>query len=198
MTTMRTLLTSAIRKTRARPLGDDPAAEEMDAALEEAQALFLQLTNRQLTDVLISANYEAGENERITDTSGTATVTYPASIGSGSDERPPRNGAIVEVSGASPTRKIYVSELGAWKTIGGLTLDDAHPFGETLTDDLAWMIAVRLCGPVFQKEATADVVTLAEAGRSRFDARFAQPITAEVDPGLRQRTYYTYDDWSQS
>ena len=188
MTTMRSLLTRAIRKTRARQLGETPDAAEMTAALEDAEALFRTLTNRQLTDVLITADYTAGEDERITYTSGSYTVTRPTEIDG--EERPPRNGAVVEVAGATPTRHVYVSELKSWQAVSGLTLDSQFPFGPSLEDAAADMLAARFCDSIFQIDPSAILVQLAAQGRDTFAARFAQPIAAQVDPAIR----YT-SDW---
>lgn len=185
MTTMRALLTRAIRKSRARALGDTPAAEEYEAGLEDAEAFFMTLTARALTDVIITANYEAGEDERITDLTGSYTVTRPTEI-TGQD-RPPRNGAIIEVTGTTPTRHIYVSELKAWMPVRGLTSNTEFPFGPTLEDAMADMLAVRFCDSIFQRSPTEMLVQLASQGRMAFDARFAPPISAQVDPGLRSR-----------
>lgn len=201
MTTMRALLTRAIRKTRANPLGHTPPAEEMEAALEDAQAFFTTLTNRALTDVLITADYTAGEDERITDLAGSYTVTYPTEIADSSvdgGERPPRDGAIVEVTGASPTRKIYVSELKTWKTINGLALTDEQPFGPSMDDALSDMLAARFCDSIYQRDASPILLQLAAQGRDAFGARFQAPITAQADPGIRARPPYSYSDWSQS
>jgi hypothetical protein len=75
--TVRDTLTRAVRMTRARGLGSTPTSEEMTAMLDDFQNMLMALPRTALTDVLISANYTAGENERITDTSGTA-VDHPA------------------------------------------------------------------------------------------------------------------------
>ena len=115
MTTLRTILTRAMRMTRARPVGDDPDATEMTAALEEAQSMFLVFPIRRLTSVLVEANYTAKENERVLNTSGGAiTVTLPETITTDGSERAVYNGAIVEVSGTTVERYIYIAELGAW------------------------------------------------------------------------------------
>jgi hypothetical protein len=185
---MRVLLTRAIRKTRARGLNDAPSANEMDAALEDAQAFFMTLTNRELTDVLITANYTAGEDERITDLAGSYTVTRPTEITA--DDRPPRNGAIIEVTGTSPTRHVYVSELKAWSQVNGLALTSEQPFGPSLDEAVTDMVALRICDTVFQREPSQMLVQLATMGRAMFDARFHLPIKAQVDPGLRYRSDY--------
>lgn len=190
MTTMRTILTQAIRKTRQRPLGDAPEAEEMEAALEDAQALFLTLTNRQLRDVLVTAAYTAGEDERVNTGGVSLSITLPTSITEGGVARPPRAGAIVEVAINALERHIYVPELAAWKALAGLELTDEQPFGPSLDEAVADMLAARLCSSVFQVDPPAVAVALASQGRSTFDARFAPPITAQVDPGLLRPTCF--------
>lgn len=191
MTTMRTIITRAIRKTRARPLGDTPAAEEVEAALEDAQAFFLTLTSRELTDVLVTADYEAGEDERVTDVAGSYTITRPTEVTdvTTNQDRPPRNGAIIEVTGATPTRHIYVSELKAWSQIGGLALTSDFPFGPSLEDAMSDMLAVRFCDSIYQREPSASLVQMAVQGRTQFDARFAPMIRANIDPALQVRDF---------
>jgi hypothetical protein len=185
MTAMRTILTRAIRMTRARPLGDDPAAEEIDAALEDAQAMYLTTPTRRLTDVLITADYEAKENERITYTSGSWTVTYPTTISEDGTSRTPQNGAIVEVSGTSgSTRKIYIAELKTWMTLTGLTLDSEQPFGPTHDLDVAAMIAARISGPVLQRAPPDDVLALAGRGNGNIRNAFRHIYTPNFDRAL--------------
>jgi hypothetical protein len=186
MTTMRASLTRAIRMTRARQLGDDPAAEEIDAALDDAQAMFLTTPTRRLTDVLITADYEAEENERISFTSGAWTVTYPTTVeDADGTTRTPQNGAIVEVSAAAgSTRKIYIAELKTWMTLTGLAVDSEQPFGPTHDADVAAMICARVCGPVFQTTTPEDVLALANRGRTNIRNAFRQIYTPTFDRAL--------------
>jgi hypothetical protein len=185
MTTLRTILTRAMRMTRARPVGDDPDGAEMTAALEEAQSMFLVFPIRRLTSVLVEANYTAKENERVLNTSGGAiTVTLPETITTDGSERAVQNGAMVEVSGTTVERYIYIAELGAWKDLTGLTLDSENPFGPTHDGDVAAMIAARIAGPVFQTEAPQDVLALANAGRTNIRNAFWQKYTPTFDRAL--------------
>lgn len=189
MTTMRVLLTRAMRRTRARSLVDTPAPEEMDAALEDAQAFFMGLTARTLADVLVSADYTAGEDERVFNSSGSPiVVTLPETVTVWGVERPPRNGALVEVAAAA-TRSIYIADQGAWNAVTGLTLDTEQPFGLPMDDALSDMLAVRMCDAIFQREPSAMLVALASQARAAFDARFSQPLNVVVDPGIRARSY---------
>jgi hypothetical protein len=175
MTTMRVILTRAIRMTRALPMGDTPEAEQMDAALEDAQSFYLYFPIRTLKPVLVDANYTAKENERVVNTSGSPiTVTLPETITEDGSERAVQNGALVEVAGTSTERYIYASELAAWKELTGLTLTSEQPFGPTHDGDVAAMIAARIAGPVFQRSAPDDVMALANAGRTAILAAFRQ------------------------
>lgn len=185
MTTLRTVLTQAIRMTRTLQLGESVEAEALAAALEDAQGFFLTHPIRKLTDVLITADYEAGENERITWTSGSPTVTYPTTIEEDGTDRTPQNGAIVETTGTSgSTRKIYIAELKTWMTLTSLTVDSENPFGPTHDADVAAMIAARICGPVFQVATPDDVLALANRGRTNIRNAFRQTYTPNFDRAL--------------
>lgn len=185
MTTLRLILTRACRMTRVYQLGDSIEAVALDAALEDAQGFFLTHPIRKLTDVLITDDYEAGENERITWTTGSPTVTYPTTINENADARTPQNGAIVEVTGASgSTRKIYIAELKTWMTLTGLTLTSEQPFGPTHDADVAAMIAARICGPVFQTVTPDDVLALANRGRTNIRNAFRQIYPPNFDRAL--------------
>lgn len=186
MSTMRTVLTRAIRMTRTQGLGETPPSEVMTPTLEDAQSFFLTFPIRVLTDVQITDDYEAGENERITFLSGSPTVTYPTTVTSYYGEtRLPQNGAIVEVSAAAgSTRKIYIAELKTWMTLTGLDLDDEQPFGPTHDADVAAMVAARICGPVLQHELPADVAALANQARGNIRRAFRQIVNPNFSRAL--------------
>lgn len=185
MTTMRVILGRSARMARAMQLGETPSSEELTAMLEDAQGFFLTHPIRKLTDVLITADYDAEENERITWTSGSPTVTYPTTIDDNGTDRTPQNGAIVETSGTSgSTRKIYIAELKTWMTLTGLTADSEQPFGPSHDADVAAMLAARFCGPVFQTQTPEDVIALANRGRTNIRNAFRQVYTPNFDRAL--------------
>ncbi len=185
MTTMRATLIRAIRLTRARALGDVPASEEITAALEDAQGMFLAFPIRKLTDVLISANYTAGENERVSFTSGAPTVTYPTTVDDAGTTRTPQNGALVEVASATaPARKIYIAELKTWMPLTDLTVNSEQPFGPTHDGNVAAMIAARIAGPVLQRACPDDVLVLANQARTAIRAAFRQTYPPNFDRAL--------------
>lgn len=185
MTTLRVILNRAARMTRAIQLGEPPSAEEFSAMLEDTHGFFLTNPIRTLEDVYITDDYEAGENERIAFTSGSPTVTYPTTIDDGGTTRTPQNGAIIEVvAAAGSTRKIYIAELKTWMPLTSLTASSEQPFGPTHDVDVAAMLAVRFCGPVFQKATPDDVGALAIRGRSNIRNAFRQVYTPTFDRAL--------------
>lgn len=185
MTTLSTILQRSIRMTRARGLGDNAAPEELAAALEDAQGFFLTNPIRRLSDVLISDDYEAGENERISFTSGSPTVTYPTTIDDCGTDRTPQNGAVVEVTATGgSTRKIYIAELKTWMTLTGLTANSEQPFGPTHDLDVAAILAARICGPVLQREIPSDLIALNSVGRTNLRNAFRQAYSPTFERGL--------------
>lgn len=191
--TVQDIITRAIILTGARSFSQIPGANETAAALTTFQNMLLGLPRTVLTDVLITANYTAGENERITNSGGPFTVTKPTTVVDTKTglTRAPHNGAVVEVANATtPTRHIYITELAGWQQVHGLALTDASPFGPEHNEGLAAMLAVRLY-PVLQQDQTrspsAVTLQLAQQGRAAIRQRFRQPFFAQTDPLLLNR-----------
>lgn len=187
MGTVRETLIGAIRMTGARGLEDTPSAAETAMALEAFQSLLNQLPRVALTDVVISAAYTAGENERVFNTSGSpVTITLPQTVTDTvtGETRPPRNGSVVEIADATPERHIYISELGGWQEYSNLTEASAQPFGGEHEQGLRAMLAVRIA-PDLQVPKVSDwVVEAAITGRRVIRQRFRQPVTITTDPLL--------------
>lgn len=184
--TIRDTLTRAIRMTGARALGDDPEAEEINLALATVQNMLLALPRPNLTDVLISANYTANENERVTITSGTPVVTTPTTVvdSKTGQPRPPTDGAVVIVTGAAPKYWFYSKPLATWTDLNALTLLSIQPLGPEMEEGLAAMVAVRAAPDLQQPQIPQWVVELATQGRKAILQRFRQPFTATTDPLL--------------
>lgn len=200
--TVRDTLVGAIEWTGARPLGDDPSAEEIAAALKHFQNMLLGLPSLgmagQLTDIRTNADYPADEtqdlieNVRLFNSSGSAiTVTLPTRIydptNRDSDDngyRAPRNGAVFKVAGSDPETHVWISYLGAWAQLEGLGLSDSQPLGAEFEEALQTMLAARICRPVFQRSPTPEVIAVAEMGRRLIRQRFRQTKPVTVDPVL--------------
>lgn len=186
-------ITRAVQMTGVRGFGQVPSADEQNSALVVFQNMLMGLPRTVLSDVTITTNYTAGENERITDTSGTATITRPTTVTDIKTglTRVPKNGAVIEVASATvPTRHIYIVEKQAWIQVNGLTLAADQPFGTEHEEGLAAMLAARLY-PMLQQDQTrqpsAVVLQLASQGRQAIRQRFKQPYIATTDPLLLNR-----------
>lgn len=153
MATCREIITSALRKPNLIAMGEAPAAEDAAEALTILQSLYDEMVALgsfgRLAEVIITADYEAGENERIYNNGAvTYSVTLPETIDDAAAEngvRPPRDCALVAVVGASPAAYIYTASRGAWDDMSGLGLSSYAPLSDRSRDGLAALLAVRVC-----------------------------------------------------
>lgn len=172
-------------------LDADEAAEAMTAFQDMLMSLPALGLGGPLDDVLISANYTAGENEAITDSSGSAVITKPTTVvddDTGLD-RAPRNGAVIQINGASsPTIWVYVAYLQAWKQFTGLTLNSESPLGPVHNEGLAAMLAVRIASPTTQ--ISNNVALMAEKGINDINARFPPDLESTLDRSFQTRRQF--------
>jgi hypothetical protein len=157
MPTMREVGAAALRKlglvTEGQPA---PTAYDMAVFLEVASSLYLETLSRglygRLTPVDVEEDYEAGENERITNLSEVGvTITLPDTITpDDADERLPLDLSVVQVTNdetaEEPAVYVYEAPLGAWVDAHGLTLDSYAPFSCRGLHGLACWIALRMSG----------------------------------------------------
>lgn len=83
MTTCRDVLAEALRSFKALAPGDDPTVDELNSGLVAIQNLLLDLHEARgpLIEVDVSADYTAGENQRVRVQNGyTVTITLPNSV----------------------------------------------------------------------------------------------------------------------
>lgn len=186
--TLEALVRRAYRLSGHLRLDEEPSNVEFDNALEALQAVFYDVLVQynHLTNVLVEADYEAGENEHIfNSTEVNATITLPETVEDRltGDDRPPINGAMVEIAGATHQVYVYVSHFGAWKQLQGLSLSDANPLGPAHDNDVAALLAVRLASEIPSK-LPATTVSMAQTGRTSIRQRFRQSKTVTTDPLL--------------
>lgn len=195
MGTVRDTLTAAFRLGGLVAVGDTPAADEMNIGLEIFQNMIQPLPKVTLTDVIISAAYTAKEYERIFNPASAYTVTLPTAIvdTKTGQTRRPLNGAVVEVVGTTSARSIFISEMGAWNRVDGLTLASTQPFGPEHEQGLRAMTAVRLATGLQKPDVPQWVVAIAEEGRRTIRQRFLQTVTVQTDPLLLNR-FQRYGD----
>lgn len=164
MATCAEIIAAAYRKPNVSPIGEDPGPEEAAEALPILQSIYDEWVADgafgPLTDVIAEANYEAAENERVTP--GAYTITRPTTVEDEDtgEDRPPRDKAIIQVTGTSGTTHVYSAPRGEWVRISSLAMTDYAPFSERSRDGLASLLAVRLCenmgrepGPITQAAA---------------------------------------------
>jgi hypothetical protein len=183
----------AFRMLNRIGIGEDLDADEADEALTAFQTMLLTLPclglGGPLTNVRISANYTAGEDERISaDSALSLTVTLPDTVTDEDtgEDRAPRNGAIVEVTGSSPTIYVYVAYLNSWKQLTGLTLQSENPLGALHHEGLAAMLAVRIAGP--NTTIPNSVALMADKGLADIERRFPVEWEVDLDTALLRRT----------
>jgi hypothetical protein len=152
MATCRDIIKRAMRRLQLVASGREPKAAEAADGLIALQELYTSLISTgalgALNPLEISADYEALEWQRITNTSGApVTITLPESIEDSYAEggfRSPRDRAVVMIAGASPATWIYDAGLGAWVQIEALTLDSEAPLSTYLAGGLSAMLAVNI------------------------------------------------------
>jgi hypothetical protein len=192
--TVQELIRRAYRLAGYLKMDDQPTVSEMTNGIEALQGVLHEVLVQyaRLTDVIIEDDYEAGENERVFNYGTPSyTVTPPTTIEDAvtGEDRPPRNGAMIEVSDPTPQQYVWVSHFGAWKQLHDLSISDSNPLGPAHDQDLAALLAVRLSAELPAK-LPAQTLALAAAGRTSIRQRFRQPIAAVTDPLLlspRQR-----------
>ena len=151
MATCRDVITLALKKARQIMPGETPSADSAADALNTLQSIYDEAVGGgwfgALTDVLTDEDYEAGENERVFNTSdATLNITCPETVTDdfSGDERAPYDRSLVVIVGATPAAYLYSSPRGSWDPLDSLALDDFAPLSERSLDGLASLLAVRL------------------------------------------------------
>lgn len=162
MATCRQVITAALRKLGL--LDPEESLEDAEAVtgLGVLQGLYQHLLNGgsfgRITDVLITSDYTAKENERIAYSGdATAVVSLPITITDAVTGLPraPLDHSVVIVAGSDPQQNfIYDGSFGDWNAIEGLGLDDYAPLSNRL--QIAAPLAV-YCAPEYGREASASV-----------------------------------------
>lgn len=174
MATCRAAVADALRAIGALTVGDTPSADELALGLAALQAIVLDIHNARgpMADIDISADYVAGENQRVRVQIGASvSVTLPNAVAispafapydygftgafptpapgySGSADgvttRAPRDGVRVEVVGSSQALYFYRADTNDWHAATGLALDDETPLNDRYAAALAALVAERL------------------------------------------------------
>lgn len=182
MATVLSVIERALRQNGDLDMAETAEAHEAQAALEVLQDLYFDAIDQgaDLTDVQIDADYTAGENERIFNTTGgSLNITLPEEVedlsvtpdANGDQVRPPHDFTIVSIAGSPRQTYVYDAYLGAWVEIESLTLTSTAPWSTQLGQGLVAMLAVELC-PGYRKDPHPVLVERAAATRLRILSRF--------------------------
>jgi hypothetical protein len=188
-----------------RMLGMKDAAESPDDvsdALSVLQSTILALPGAtHWRDVVISAAYTAGENERIfAESGGPWVIAGPQRVESsrqilfccdqyavaceGYDDRPIKDGSRVQLlDGSSALTQMYRADIQAWVQASGLALTGTCPVNGDLEDSLAALLAVAMA-PEFSAQPSPIVIQMAVDARSRMRARYGKRQDIAVDAAL--------------
>jgi hypothetical protein len=185
MATCRKIVTAALRKTGVVGEGQQaPPAYDAQVALETLQNWYLGAVAQglfgRLCDVIIDADYEAGEFERISNPTGaTATVTLPSTVVddcTGETRVPVDLCPVVQTSAEAtePQISLYDGQLGHWVSLNGLTLDSEAPLSTRGPDGLSSLLATALAeeygrqaSPINMARAARFLATLSQRNVSQ-------------------------------
>lgn len=173
MTTLRDVGIDALRSLKALAPGDGMTADEINVVLDAVQSVLLELHEARgpMRDVDISADYTAGENERVRIDDGiTATVSLPNSVrvmngqpcadygfiavtgfptgslnsADGVAYRAPRDGTRVEIVGMTQALYFYRADVNTWVQADQRLIDSLCPLNSRYRGDVAALVASRL------------------------------------------------------
>lgn len=206
MATCRQIAERIAKRFGAIAPGDDLSVGEVETLLEAIQDEMRRLHEARgpLTEVDVTADYTAGENERVRVQNGyTVAVTLPNSIeitasrrrdygyagegdtpaGSGAIAdgtawRAPRDGSRVEIVGTSQGLYFYRSDTNEWVNCNALAIGGSMPLNAAYLADLACLIAVKVCRDWTGREPTGQMYREEREARQRIYGR----------PGVRRET----------
>lgn len=151
MATVRTVVQTALRKTRIIASGETPSADEANDGLQALQSLYTSWVSGglfgRLTNKIADTEYTAGENERIK-VGPNGSVLLPETVeDEWSDGRLPRNRAVVVVVNPqddTTETHLYDAGSGGWIALDALDLESEAPLSNRDVDGLASCLAEAL------------------------------------------------------
>lgn len=155
MTTVRDVVTLALKQARILAPGDAPSADEADDGLTAFQGMLDQWVNEglfgKLTDEYLESSDTAKENRRYKLAAG-VTLTIPETIqgdggdygaeGNTTEERQPFDLAIIESVTSAGVRSVKLRDRYQWVELTGLALGDDAPLADRGAIGLAANLAV--------------------------------------------------------
>lgn len=201
MATCGAVINSALRKLGKLSAGREARSTDAQDALESLRSMYRSWIDSgafgRLRDVVPTADYTAGENERVfRQTDAVTSIDLPALVSDvlpgpwqygerwvpnpteNRNERPPRDTSVVVISDAftgETQEYLYDGTQKLWQSIGGLGLTDQAPLSRRDHDGLAASLAVRIADEY--GDVPAATVRLANLFQSNLVHRWGQPRT---------------------
>lgn len=178
-----------MRKAGVRAAAESLSAEDGEVGMELLHEIYAEMVGKgffgRTTDVVVTDDYEAQEQDRILVTTGDAvSVTLAATVTDADtgEVRPPKDYSLIIVADAlSDGHQSYVYDAlyGTWAPLTGLTLDSYAPLSHKFPAGLRGMVAIKRAAeeglpvsPVHAREAAMMNLALA----SRYDSA-AEPVS---------------------
>jgi len=146
--TCRDIIADALRELDVLAPGDGLTVDDVEVALYRLQTMIAVIAEARgpWTDVDVTADYEAGEDERVrVQEDFTVSVTLPNRVSDGrGGTRAPKDGARVSVVGLSAGLWLYRADINGWVRADLLGIDGPAPVNAAYHDGLSAMLAVKL------------------------------------------------------
>lgn len=182
MATCRATIKRTLRKLGKLAAGREARSEDATDALESLKGLYRSLINSgafgRLNDVVPTADYIAGSNERVFRyNDDVLSISIPALVDAGGENLPPIDCSVIVIvdahSGATQ-EYIYDAHLRQWSSIGDLELDSYAPLSHRDPDGLSAMLAMQIADE-YGGDISAATGRLAAAFQSTLTHRFSSP-----------------------
>lgn len=152
MASARTIIKNAYRKAGITALGAALNAAQANVGLELLEETIADLVHKgtlgRVTDVYMTADYEAKEFERVAASVDTLAITFPATVQDDltRETRAPLDGAYITVVGPGRTEdtRVYSALQATWEPIAGYTLTSSVALSGAYQSDLEALLAAKL------------------------------------------------------
>lgn len=139
--------------------GREPEPGDANGGLSVLKGIYQTIARQvSLTPVTISADYTAGENERVNNTGATPfVVTLPETITpDGEDERVPFDRSVIQIAGSGSGAYLYDAKQADWIKIESLILTSEAPLAVSYYNGLVARLTSELRYPGYPIDPTAE------------------------------------------
>lgn len=161
-----------------------PSADQSADGVLALQSMYQQLIAQEvfgpLTRVLVTENYEAGENELVAADGVTVTITCPVTVEDAKtgETRAPKDTAVISVAGDPRQSFIYDAYFGEWVEVEQLTKTSDAPLADRF--NITAMLAVHWA-PEFGIDPHPSILAAAEMARHALARPHHADMTATTE-----------------